>query len=302
MTSEIRKYSLDDFETISGKGFNLKLSEQLVDNVEYMCSELSVPFEFKKYHEDNVFERRKELVFEPKKIEKKEGIEGSITDIRTTLNKLTGQNYNQLCPVLLDLLDNLLVSNETSGDIYKINQFIFEFACANKFNSVVYAKFYKELVERYIVLDGLIDKEIVIFLENFKEIQSCKASEDYVEFCRLNKINEKRKALSAFIVELVNNKSLSVSYIINLIVDLQNKLQSNLSKEEQSSTCEEIGENLFILYKCNYIKDIEPELLNKLKGEICDIIKYNPKEYSSFSNKLKFKLMDLNDKILKKIN
>jgi hypothetical protein len=301
MTTATKKYSLDDFESISGKGFKIELSEEFVNNVEFMCSELSVPFEFKKYHKDNIFERRKDLVFEPKKIEKKEGIEASITNIRTTLNKLTGQNYNQLCPLLLDLLDSLLVNNETSEDIFKINQFIFEFACANKFNSVVYARFYKQLVERYIILDGLIDKEIVIFLENFKEIKSCKASEDYVEFCRLNKINEKRKALSAFIVELVNNKSLSNSYIINLIVDLQNKLQSNLSKEDQSNTCEEIGENLYILYKCNYIKDIESDLLNKLKNEINTIITYDSKEYISFSKKLKFKLMDIKD-VIKKYN
>ena len=193
------------------------------------------------------------------------------------------------------------MNNDTSDDIYKINNFIFEFACANKFNSVVYAKLYKELIGKYAILDGLIDKEISSFLENFKEIHSCKATDDYAEFCRLNKVNEKRRALCAFIVELVNNDTLSLNNINNLIHDLHAKLIDNLMKDEQYNTCEEISENLFILYNCNYITTFDTKQLHKLKDELSSIIKSDVTSYKSFSKKLKFKLMDINDLISKKI-
>ena len=55
-----------------------------------ICNDLTIPFEFRKYHHDNIFERRK-YSFQPKKQEEKKGIEKSIQDIQLILNKLTAQ-------------------------------------------------------------------------------------------------------------------------------------------------------------------------------------------------------------------
>lgn len=302
MTEFMKKYSLDDFDNISVDGFKINLTNIInLKNIQNICNDLSIPFDFVKYHHDNIFERRKNIVFQPKKIEEKKGIEKSIQDIQLILNKLTAQNYEHIYKDAIDIIDNLLNSNKVD-ELYKINEFIFECASQNKFNSETYAKFYKELINKYIILDGLIIKEINNYLDNFKDIKSCDAKDNYAEFCKLNRINEKRRGLSSFITSLVNNKCIDISYIINIIVDLQNALKIELIKEQNESTCQEISENLFILYKCNLIKNVEKTLLKKLNDEIEEILKYNKNEVKSFNSKIKFKIMDINDKILKKID
>jgi len=301
MTEIMKKYSLEDIDNISVDGFRIDLTNTInLNNIENICNDLTIPFEFRKYHHDNIFERRKNIVFQPKKQEEKKGIEKSIQDIQLILNKLTAQNYEHIYKDAIDIIDNLLNSNKVD-ELYKINKFIFECASQNKFNSETYAKFYKELINEYALLDGLIIKELNDYLDKFKDIKSCDAKENYAEFCKLNRINEKRRGLSSFITALVNNECIDISCIVDILVDLQNALKIELMKENNESTCQEISENLFILYKCNMIKDIEKELLKKLKSEVEEILKYNKKEVKSFNSKIKFKIMDINDQVLKKI-
>ena len=116
-------------------------------------------------------------------------------------------------------------------------------------------KLYKDLLKQYSILDWLISKELGTYLENFKNIKSCSSEESYSEFCRLNKLNDERRGLSMFLVELANNDSLELSYIVSLINDLHSSLDIELMNENAEYTCQEICNNMKILYECNKVKD-----------------------------------------------
>ena len=64
MAEIMKKYSLEDIDNISVGGFRIDLTNTInLNNIENICNDLTIPFEFRKYHHDNIFERRKNIVF-----------------------------------------------------------------------------------------------------------------------------------------------------------------------------------------------------------------------------------------------
>lgn len=287
-------YSIEQVEKIQNNGFKIHIENEFLSNLKGMTDALTIQFNF----EGNVFEKEKVIIpeYKPFNVPKTES-EKNINDVNVLLNKLTDQNYDVLYDKICDIIDSILTKSE--NDVHKINEYIFNRGTL-KFNCKVFAKLYKDLLKKYKILDGLITKELGTYLENFKHIKSCSPEESYSEFCKLNKLNDERRGLSMFLVELANNDSLDFSYIVSLINDLHLSLDIELMNENSQYTCQEICNNMKIMYECNKVKDIECDLLNEFKNKINNLMKSDPNEKKSFNNKVKFNLMDIND-IFKKM-
>jgi hypothetical protein len=72
----------------------------------------------------------------------------------------------------------------------KIVNFIFETGCANKFYSELYAKLYKELIEKYPVFKEVIMPFIEKYVESIQDVKVVDQNKDYDGFCENNKKNE----------------------------------------------------------------------------------------------------------------
>lgn len=287
-------YSIEQVEKIQNNGFKIHVENEFLSNLKSMTNSLMIPFNF----EGDIFEKEKVIVPEYKSINvPKTESEKNINDVNILLNKLTEKNYDVMFENICGVIDSLLIKNE--NEVHKLNEYIFNRGTL-KFNCKVFAKLYKDLLKKYIILDGLISKELDTYLENFKNIKSCSPEDSYAEFCKLNKINDERRGLSTFLIELVNNDSLELSYIVSLIMDLHVSLDLELMNENSEYTCEEICVNLKIMYQCNKLKEVEGTLLSELKNKINNLMKSDPNEMKSFNKKVKFNLMDIND-ILKKM-
>ena len=135
------------------------------------------------------------------------------------------------------------------------------------------------------------------YLDIFKTIEFVDPDKDYDRFCEINKINEKRKAISMFFVNLSNTSVVSKDAIVKILCDLINMLYVYINEENKKNEVDELTENIAVLLN----KEILSQTVYLLDNgkTINDTINYlancKSKDFKSLSNKAIFKYMDLID-------
>jgi len=195
------------------------------------------------------------------------------------------------------LLDNESYDTEC---INKIGYAIFNMATSNKFNSNVYAKLSSELQSRYDFMTDIITFNINEFMKMFKDMEFVSPDENYDKFCEMNIINEKRRSMSLFLVNLFKNKVITLDFVFENIKNVQNMLidEDTMLNHTMVGIVDELAENLYIL-----LTNIPVHTLNTYNGwstvynNIVKIKSIDTKQYIGVSSKTKFKHMDILDKL-----
>jgi hypothetical protein len=238
--------------------------------------------------------------FKTTKFETKTGVEKQINDIRIVLNKISSANYDKQRDAILGHIREFFSYEcedplEREENIKKISYSIFDIASSNKFYSELYAQLYKELISEFEIFGTIIDSFIAGFNETIATIQYVDPDDNYDEFCRINKINDKRKATAAFIVNLMKKSVIPIDTITDIIHVFMQHILSDIKEPNKGKEVEEITETLFILItNCKtdllthtrWIEDIYPHIkvLSSTNAK-----QNNP----SISNRVIFKFMDL---------
>jgi hypothetical protein len=147
------------------------------------------------------------------------------------------------------------------------------------------------------VFTNLLDVLIQGFTHTMKTIMYVDQNTNYDEFCKYNKENDKRKAISVFITNLVKMDVLPIetaTYIIQEIFDILNTYMKEANKMNE---VEEITENIFLLVTNN--STILKEASIQLKPMIQKLAGMKAKELPSISSRAIFKYMDLLEKMNK---
>ena len=233
--------------------------------------------------------------FKSTKLDKNEtGIEKEIDDLRTLLNKLTQSNYREMCNNITKLLENILQNNASEEDLLKVGKSIFEIGSMNKFWSELYASLYKDLISTFPIMNSIYEKNFESFLTVFETIRYIDAEKDYDEFCRINKENENRRALSSFFVHLMKNNVIPVEKLLAIIQSLQSKFMELIVCENQKNEVEEIAENLVIIIRSGGDIFYNLEGITEFIEEIGTL---DVKNYKSLTRKTIFKFLDLEDEM-----
>lgn len=251
------------------------------------------------------------------------------SNIKTILNKLSPSNYSKLEPELINIYKECLEnSNNDPLLLVNIDNYIIDHICYNNLSySVIYVNILFALIEHTYVKTNNLD---VIYIynalkEKYNEMLKIdniiKNNTDDDEYT-INKINDKYKCFIIFIInfnkkiyyyELENTekKQYAQQFFINchvieeFVALLNNFFITNLKIENNSSYCEIILEFLIIIYNELFkeitimkIIDNKLNLYNALKTILandrdCGLV--------NFTNKIKFKLMDIEDKYKKYI-
>jgi hypothetical protein len=256
-------------------------------------------------------------------IKRNEGIDGKIAEIRVYLNKLSLKTYdNLLCKIkdiiyyviysyivdcdnddideidndtekielTNDIINDVLENELASKDLTKICDNIFVMASSNLFYSDLYAKLYVDLVKKYSFLYKMFEISYANFSNNFTDIKYTDPNINYDEFCVNNRINEKRKALSTFFINLRKYELITDEYINILLIDLTKQLIELCDDKQNINIINEVVENISILYGDGSLLD-ESVCVDGIK--ITDIIIKFSNENSiinpGISNKTKFK-------------
>jgi hypothetical protein len=237
-------------------------------------------------------------------IEKKEGTDKIMNDIRISLNKISNKNYDTNRDVIFEKINELIKyqseknSEEKSerDELDKIANNIFEIASTNKFFSEIYARLYNELTEKFPeVFSEILNTFIQGFTETMKTIRYVDQNVNYDDFCKYNKENDKRKATSVFITNLVKFNVLEKEILFCMIKEIQLILDGSRGEENRTNEVEEITENIFLLMTnhLDILRSMDMEILDKIRK----IGGMKQKEAASISSRAIFKHMDILDKI-----
>jgi hypothetical protein len=147
----------------------------------------------------------------------------------------------------------------------------------------------------------------------FETIEYCDPKKNYDKFCDINKANEKRKAMSQFIVNLMKIGIVEKTHVLALMKQIQELMYSNMRQEGKTNEVDELAENLYIMVKHSHMVfkaktisgggagtdcDNEAEELFKTRVEqIVEISKLKIKSKPSITNKTIFKHLEMLDEI-----
>ena len=247
--------------------------------------------------------------FQKTEMKKTEGIEKRIDAIRSLLNKLTDATYGVIEPEILSEVNKIIRGEDDEVDgnnnggtlvieeenINKIAHSIFNTASSNMFYSALYAKLFKQLVQCHDIFTKVFEKSYSEFVGLFKKVEYVDPNVDYNKFCEVTKMNDKRRAMSMFIINLMKEDMLEADSVVEIIVELQEMVNSYIKQANKANELEELNENLFILLTNG--KDIlsAHEKWESVVSHIkfLSILKVKMKEYPSVNNKLIFKNMDI---------
>ena len=283
-------YSTNDFLDISYKinHDTHKLDSSIIQKIEMLKKLLNV--------KDKVLIKGPPIEFKATVIDKKEGIEKIINEIRNLLNKISEKTIDKYTITIIDKIkqhrDDL-----SSEEFKKLGDSIFSIACSNQFYVKLYSKLYKELIENFAFFTHIFNDSINNYLELFNKIESVNPNENYNKYCECIKINETRKTTSCFYVELMNLDILDVNIVEKIILNMQEKLIQN--KEDESRLYEniEITENLYIFITLGKEKLKSIDSWNRIIHNINFIHVQDISSNKGLSNKIRFKHMDIIDNI-----
>ena len=368
------RYTIDNYTSIAFSGINYKLPEIQISIIDKLVKELGIStikviedeneekprqvqhsFSTKKYASNSLSSSRyKSKIdeqwkgvpeFKVTKIEKSEGIDQIIKDIRVCLNKISNKNYDSQKEAIFNFInsvnnsykkentddektktkkeegnnkennlkDNKInpfglleededdeeevqVTKECSLDLKRVAQSIFDIASSNKFYSELYAQLYQELIEKYDFFKEYVTNLIEDYYKSMDLIELVDSNKDYDKYCENNKQNDKRKALSTFIVNLMKKGVIEKKNVLNLIIKLQEKIMIFVDTDNKTNNIDEITENIYIMTTLINLKELNcKEYTDKIVKNIEICSSYKVKDHKSISNRAIFKYMDILD-------
>ena len=240
----------------------------------------------------------KVVEFKQRSLVDEDGPEKLMITIKASLNKLTNKNYDSHRDIITTSLEEL---NDKYDDTYMetFTNHLFDIASKNKFYSEMYATLYKELEQIYPILQERKSKFIEECVENLDTIQYIDENADYDGFCKNNKMNDIRRAMNIFMINLFKKDICDISNIMKIMSIIQTKVLTNRDVENTSYITEELTENLFI-----FVSESSKELRKHRDWEttrqfIIDHSKIKAKDHVGLTSRIIFKYMDMVD-LLKK--
>ena len=233
--------------------------------------------------------------FKATKIEKNmDGIAKQMDDMILLLNKITDDNYDDMLKSIIKIMQDVVGEKlYKEEDMIKLGESIFIIGSSNKFYSKLYSSLYKDLIKTCPFMKDICVKNFKSFGHLFNSIENADPNSDYDIFCRINKENAHRRAISYFFVNLMMNNTLEVTPMFTFICDLIKKHKKYISMENCKSIVNEISENIFIMatmgheyFQINDGWDSVLEYINYIAG-------LKAKSKVSLTNKTIFKFMDI---------
>jgi hypothetical protein len=271
-------YTISNFVEIHNQGFDYRLPLNALNIIRELHKKLKSNPEQVKH-----ISFKKHLQFKQTPIITAEEKEKNILlSARLILNKVTNKTYFECLEKIQQLIQKLSDEVELQG----IAELIFEISATNRFYSKLYADLYSSFISSHPIFFQYYTHRYESYFETFENIEYVDSNIDYDRFCTINSINEKRKALSLFFLNLMLNAVVPKSHVENILQRLVIMIESFISTPNKINEVDEMVENLACLYnKQTHATQFGDSLsqLSKLKRKDCE----------SLSSKSLFKLKDL---------
>jgi hypothetical protein len=326
------KYNLKQITDISNSGFQFEIPGDTCDIINYLCSQVgssgivSNVFiktttsntenmnDFSAGNKNNKKRRGNKgmevsadewesiRTFQTTKLEQKTGIDGDINEIRLYLNKLTDKTFLDMREKIIEKINNICSVSSESEDLVKLGTMLYELSSTNKFYSKIFADLFAELASMYSWLKNVFNEKYEKIMEQYDNIQYIDSEKDYDGFCEMNKINERRRAVTTFYLNLAINGFIKWDGVVKILRDILLSIMNMISKADKKNEVDELTEIVGVLFNKEIIDKINddtnnPEEFYVLGSSIMDTVvglaQKKAKDYPSLSNKAIFKYMDL---------
>lgn len=306
------RYSNEYFNDFINKNLVYKLNEQIISVVNSISEHVGDPEYIKtpKFAtSDNKKPNRRNINLDYKwnttrstipitNIAKRQGIYACIDAIRKNLNKMTDKTYIIIKNNIVEQLKIIIgESKELIDDMNILGNELFFIASSNRFYSEIYANLYKELMNTYPFIEEIFKNKFNEFSAVFKTIEYVDPDTDYDKFCDINKMNEKRRALSSFYINLMINNTIEPLRVVNIIYDLNNYIIKLIDEKNNKNIVEELTEVVFIMIDKGKERLKKNEKWNEIHNQLKLISKIKVNSKPSISNKTIFKFMDIIDQL-----
>lgn len=292
-------YSLSDFHILRKEPLEYILPASILAILEKIEKDLGFPerkiepFVYSPFVVTKIVREKKSWEnvrsFKTTKIEKKEGTEKYIQDIRVCLNKISNKNYDVQRDTILTLIRNL---ESGSAELRTVALSIFDIASSNQFYSEMYAKLYKECMGLFPVFAEILHEYLETYTHGLTELMYVDQNVDYDAYCLYNKKNDVRKAMGVFWIHLMNLSVLDVSQVFTIIDCLFVLAFQYVDEPNRINEIEEITEILFLLVKG--ISTFRQNLgWTEIYPKFALFSGFKVKEKASLSSRVLFKYMDI---------
>jgi len=292
-------YNLDFFNNLNNKPNTL--STEILNKITKLQNELQIdpiavePKRLKRQKKS--VENVKNQDFKCTVIKKNEGDEKIYSDVRSCLNKLSEKKYDLQLELLIENINLLLESKSEKYNILSVIELILDISSSNSYLSKLYAKIWRHLLTVY----GDNNYHDLIFNrynDLVNTIEYIDPNIDYDKHCKINKINDKRKNITTFIVNLVEEDMITNDKCVDLINNIIDDIENNIIDDIPEYKNDELVETLKVfvinsqpILKCDVRwKNIEKYVINMSKKKSKDI--------NGISARALFKFMDIRDKIV----
>lgn len=332
-------YQLVDFDAIKWNGFEMELPEDVISLVSRIADQVGAPSYVKTpifpkrekekekekgqgqgqgQADDAIVQRKPRSAvseiteddwetirrFQATELKKREGIDAHLDSIRSDLNKITDNTFDEVFAALCTRIDELKDEPDATH-LQTVGAAIFNTASSNHFFSAVYARLFHQLLQKYDeVFKVVFHTNFDQFMALFRTIEHADSKKDYARFCEVNKTNDKRRAMSLFIINLMKVGVVTTTQVMDIVQQLQSLIKEHLHQTNRTNEVEELTENLFIILKDSHshLKTTHDEEWQAVVLEVEYNSQLKPKnpKYPSITNKTIFKHMDILDELKKK--
>jgi hypothetical protein len=271
--------------------------------------------------------------FKVTQMEKTEGINKILNEIRISLNKISKKNFDIQKEKIYELIENVLneskimtlhneneevekslenkdkdemlffneedYKNEMEVNLQKISQFIFEIASSNKFFCELYANLYKELIDKYSFFSNILISFILHFKESIQHFIYCDPNEDYEKYCNFVKESDKKKATTTFIIMLLERNVIKEDIVIEMIHYFNEIVIKYIDEQDKLNEVEELGEILHIFISLGKKTLCFHSNWVKIVEYVQLVSSMRVKEHISISSRFIFKMQDIQRGLLK---
>jgi len=283
-------YDIPFFNQVFNEGFDYALSDATMATLNQLSKHVGAP----DYVRVPVFRKINTKKKDPSygtKVEKRRGSQGLVDEIRGHINKLSNTTYFENVDAIILKMRGVDFSEVEMESVAEI---IFVMASTNRFYSEMYANLYLSLANEFAVFHKVLIANIDKFEELFATISVCDSETNYDKFCLDKADNERRKALSAFILNLTKLEVLPQSKLVSITWRLLASLYSFIVVAGKKDEADEIICNIDILYDIEMFKNVKHDgILLKDHFKALSKIKSRDSMYPSLTSKGIFKCMDI---------
>lgn len=214
-----------------------------------------------------------------------------MNEMRVSLNKLSVKNYEITSEFIVNKMKEL-----NSEEIQSFMTIFMDVISTNKMFSSLYSKIYKKVVEDFPdIFSQTLDSILKTYSDSISNIRWVDQKDNYDEFCKNNKENDKRKTIAAFITQLYEAGLVRADTIFSITDSFFTFVREYSKEENKIYEVEEITENIYVLLTQQ--KELLMNIPKIIYEKIVELSQKKAKEDPSISSRAIFKYIDIIEKI-----